>query len=84
MMFGDERKYKAKKLRLAKKVRRYQSVNKFILNKYSSFEQLQSNRKCYVKEKSSLLKQSYNDYKTYMRNLNFVNKHINETIQVER
>ena len=82
-MFGDDRKYTAKKLRLAKKVRRYQSVNEFILNKYGSFDQLQANRKYYVKEKSSSLKQSYNDYKTYMRNLNFVSKHLNEVIQVD-
>ena len=83
VMVRDNRKQREKKLRLTKKVRRYQRINEFIINKYSTFEQLKENRRCYVKEKSLSLKQSYNDYKTYMRNQSFSKKHLNEVIEFE-
>ena len=83
VMVRDNRKQREKKLRLTKKVRRYQRINEFIINKYSTFEQLKENRRCYVKEKYLSLKQSYNDYKTYMRNQSFIKKHLNEVIEFE-
>ena len=78
-----DRKTKAKKVRLVAKVCRYEQVNRNILDKYGSLEQLKRKKLCYLQQASLELKQSYNDYKHYMRNARFVKTKIIEVLEIE-
>ena len=70
--FEGRRKTKANNIRLVAKVCRYDQVNRKILDKYGSLDQLKINRRLFLQGASLELKQSYNDYKTCMRNANFI------------